>query len=245
MKILFLLGDYGKKSVERQLAEVAEELIGKDAEIVWHEENTPLANYRELDGVWIFTHEEDGGCPEELTNLIKEGVTALEDVPITFSGIGGKDGAMNALTELLELLQSMDCRVMDEEDPVVTQIPLRSARFDIDRDERMDLFWQVDAFIKYCGMDDSESRKIAFESVVNNYFKLMKYLSPNGERPTELAFEDAEIVTDVGRFDCVNLGEAPAEISELHYEIEALTADYEIEEEEILSALLEKILREW
>ena len=243
MKILFLLGDCGEKSLERQLAEVVEEMIGKDAEIVWYDPAQGLPAFKALDGIWIFTHEEDGGCPETLTAFLGEAGSRLDDIPLTFTGIGGKDGAMNAVTELSELLEAREARVMNEGEFVC--IPLRSARLDLDQDERMDLFWHVDAFLKYCGMDDSDSRKIAFETVVSHYFKLMKHLSADGRKPTELAFDGADIVTDVGRFVFSDLTDAPEELEDLTYEIGTLTEDYEMEEDEILSALLEKILIEW
>ena len=241
LKILFLLGDYAPRSIERQLAEVTEKIIGKDARIVWYDPAKKLASYGRPGGVWIFTHEEDGGCPEELLKFIDGARRFLDDIPVTFSGIGGKDGAMNALTELNDLLEEMDARVDND---ATVSIPLRGTKFEPDRDERMDIFWQVDEFVKYCGMDDSESRKIAFDRVVENYFTLLKHLSP--EKPKRIEIDYPELVTDVGKFDCANLGEdAPDELKELHYEIDALTADYEIEAEELLPELLDTIAREW
>lgn len=243
MKILFILGDNAERSIERQLAKVTEELIGKDARVVWYNPEKKLSSYGRPSGVWIFTHEEDGGCPEELLELISDARRFLDDIPVTYSGIGGKDGAMNALTEIGELLEKMHARVDND---AVVSIPLRGTRFEPDRDERMDIFWQVDEFVKYCGMDDSESRKIAFKRVIENYFALLKHFSPDDEKPTEIDLDYPEIATDVGRFNCEDLGEdAPDEIRELDNEIEALTDDYEFEAEELLPALLEKVAKEW
>ena len=218
-------------------------MIGNDAEVVWYDPALPQRELR-ADGVWIFTHEEDGGCPEALMTLLKDHFSAFQDIPAVASGIGGKEGGMNAVTEISEYFEQHGGRFMEESEPLC--VPLKTARFELEPEEKMDLFFLVDGFLKYCGMDDSESRKIAFETVVNDYFKLMKFLSPAGSKPTELAFEGFDTVhTDVGTFDCSLPGDAPPEIGELHYEIETLVADYEIEEGEIVSALLEKILREW
>ena len=243
MKILFLLGDYSKRAPERQLAAEAEKLIGKDAEIVWHGPGLPLPDALETDGIWIFTHEEDGGCPEELMALLAENFTRFEDIPVLASGIGGKDGGMNAVTEIAEFFAAHGGRFYEESEPLC--IPLRTAHCELGPEEKMDLFFLVDGFLKYCGMDDSESRKIAFDTVLNDYFKLMKYFSPAGPMPTELAFDGDTLRTDAGDFDCTATGDAPPEIRDLHYEIDALKSDYEIDDEEILSALLQKILREW
>ncbi len=243
MNILFLLGDNADRSIERQLAKVTEGLIGKDARVTWYSPERRLSSYGRPSGVWIFTHDEDGGCPEELLKLIAGARRFLDDVPVTFSGIGGKDGAMNALTEIDELLEKMHARV--DSDAVVS-IPLRGTRFEPDSDERMDIFWQVDEFVKYCGMDDSESRKIAFKQVVENYFDLLKYYLADGDKPTDIFIEYPTLVTDMGRFDCEELpDDAPDELTELHYEIESLTEEYEFEVEELLPALLDKVAREW
>ena len=226
MDILFILGDNSPRSIERQLAKVAGELA-----------------YGRPSGVWIFTHEEDGGCPEELLRLIGSARRFLDDVPVTYSGIGGKDGAMNALTEIGELLEKMHARVDSD---AVASIPLRGSRFDPDSDERMEIFWQADEFVKYCGMDDSESRKIAFRRVVKNYFDILKYLVPEGEKPTDIEIAYPYLRTDVGTFNCEELGDDPPDdLDELHYDIESLTEEYELEEEELLPALLESVAKEW
>lgn len=244
MKILFLLGDPDKKSPERKLAGEAEKLIGKDAEIVWYDPALPFPCMLEFDGIWIFTHDEEGGCPEALMALIEQNFAAFEDIPAVVSGVGGKDGGMNAATEIADYFTSHGGRLYEDSEPFF--VPTRTAHFELEPEEKMDLFFLVDGFLKYCGMDDSESRKIAFEKVVEDYFKLMKHLSRGGPKPTELAFDGDALKTDVGDFDCSVQGDGlPSEIKDLPFEIDALKSDYEIEDEEICSALLEKILREW
>lgn len=243
MKLLFLLGDSGKNSLERKFAEETEKLIGKDARVVYHDPAHPLPPPSGIDGVWIFTHEEDGGCPEALLTLLEEGFSPFEDVPVVASGVGGKEGGMNAVAEIADCVKERGGRLFEDSEPLC--VPLRTARFELGPEERMDLFFLVDEFLKYCGMDDSESRKIAFGTVVGDYFKLLKYLSPSGPKPTELRFEDGLLKTDAGDFDFSLADDAPPALGELCAEIKTLREDYEIEDEEILSALLEKILREW
>ena len=243
MKILFLLGG-GETSPEKKLAEETGKLIGKDADVEFYDGSVPVSALPEPDGIWIFTHEEDGRCPSALMDDIRDFFPRLTDVPVIASGIGGKDGAMNAVAEIADFIIEFDGRYMTDSEPLC--IPLRTARFDeLEPEERMDLFFLVDSFLKYCGMDDSESRKIAFGTVVNNYFRIMKYLSPDGPKPTDVRLCGTVIETDVGPFDCTLSEDAPAELSELRYETETLISDFEIDASEIRSALLEKILREW
>ena len=217
-------------------------MIGNDAEVVWYDPALPQRELR-ADGVWIFTHEEDGGCPEALMTLLKDHFSAFQDVPAVASGIGGKEGGMNAAYEIAEFFEEHGGRFMTESEPLC--VPMKTARFELTPEERMDLFFLADSFLKYCGMDDSESRSIAFETVVGDYFKLMKAVAPQAERPTEIAIEGGLVKTDAGDFDCAASDGLPPELRDLPYEISSLTEDYEIEESEIASALLEKILREW
>lgn len=242
MKIVFLLGD--DDGPERRLAEETKKMIGKDAEIVWYDPARPFPSPQEADGVWIFTHEEGGGCPESLMTTIENHFSSMEDMPAVATGIGGKEGGMNAVSEIAEYFEKHGGRFFTDSEPLC--IPLRTARFELGPEERMDLFFLVDGFLKYCGMDDSESRKIAFDTVINDYFRLMKFLSPAGPRPTRLAIDGDTIETDAGTFDCAPSGEdVPPEIGDLHYEIGTLVSDYEIEPDEIAAALLNKLEKEW
>lgn len=239
MKLLFLLGDAAKNSPERRLAAEAEKLIGKDAEVLYFTHSFP----RSFDGVWIFTHEEGGGCPEALMNVLEENFPRLKEIPVLVSGIGGKEGGMNAVSEILAYFEEHEGRAMTEPEPLC--IPMRSTRFELEAEERMELFFLVDEFIKYCGMDESESRKIAFETVVKDYFRLMKYLAADEKTPTLYAIEGSLVKTDLGDFDCALPFDASADLRELRFEIDSLVSDYEIEAEELLPALSEKLKRDW
>lgn len=240
MKILFLLGD--DNAPERKLAEETQKLIGKDATVVWHNASSPMPE-GDFDGVWIFTHEKEGGCPPELMQFAEQNFERLKDIPTLASGVGGKEGGMNAVTEISDYFIEHGGRYMEDSEPLC--IPLRTARFELEGEERMELFFLVDEFLTYCGMDDSESRRIAFGKVVSDYFSLMKYLSPTGPKPTVRQIGEEGVVTDVGNFDCALPQNAPPELRELPFEIDALVSDYEIGEDELLPALQEKIEREW
>ena len=73
----------------------------------------------------------------------------------------------------------------------------------------------------------------------------MKYTSKDNRKPTSLEIDYPNIVTDVGTFDFLSLRDLPANLQELHYEIDALTSDHGFEHEEIKEALLETINQKW
>lgn len=238
MKILFLLGDESEKSAERQLAEAVQKQIGREAQVIWYD-GAPLRTYGEIDGVWFFAHDERGGCPDCLMNFLEKNFSAIEDIPAVASGVGGKDGGMNAVTEIADYITEHGGRFHGDSEPLC--IPMRSTRLDL-HGQRMELLFLVDSFLKYCGMEDSDSRKIGFDTVVDDLFKLLKFYL--GEKPEKIAFgEHEELVTDVGTVDWRNC-EAP-ELRELPHEIDTLIEDYEIEQEEILPALRAKVKTDW
>ncbi len=141
MKIAILLGDDHPRSPEAQLAELALEMIGRDAEAYCFLPSSPLPA---ADGVWIFTHEEDGGCPPQLLDAVKENFSLLARVPVAIAGVGGKDGGMNAVTELSEFFEEQG-KTLAGEEPFC--LPLRAQKVTLDAEERMDLFWHVDEFL--------------------------------------------------------------------------------------------------
>lgn len=221
MKILFVIGD-SDKSPDRQLADAARKLIGKDAEIILFD-GSPLRTYGEIDGVWFFVHDERGGCPESILNFLEKNFSAIEDIPTLASGVGGKEGGMNAVTEIEEFIEERDGRYHSDVDPLC--IPLRSKKLDLESDEKLDLLFLVDSFLKYCGLDESDSRKIGLQKVADDYFELVK----------DRAFETLSMKDGKLCLDGVPLEKTP--------EIEELTEDYELEEEEILSSLQKKLHR--
>lgn len=239
MTILFLIGDANEKSPDRQLSDAVRKLIGNDAQVIEYD-GAPLRTLGTIDGLWIFAHDERGGCPETVMNFLTKNFSAIEDLPTVASGAGGKDGGMNAVTEIAEYVTEHGGRYHEDGEPLC--IPMRSARFDPDPGQRMELRFLVDSFLKYCGMDESDSRRIGLETVIEDYFKILK--SRSAERPERISFgERGEIVTDAGAFDWRD--DLSPELRDLRYEIDELTEDYEIEADEILSALREKVKTDW
>lgn len=143
MKIAFVLGDDDPRSPVAGLADLAKEIVGKDAEVSFLSPAAPLA---EADGVWLFTNEEDGGCPPGLRAFLEANAEALAHIPVTVSGVGGKDGAMNAVTEISEFLSAHGCALAEKE-PFL--LPQRAQRLSLDAEERMDFFWHVDEFLTF------------------------------------------------------------------------------------------------
>ena len=88
-------------------------------------------------------------------------------------------------------------------------------------------------------------RMDALDRITQNYLKLMKYLSKDNRKPTSLEIDYPNVVTDVGTFDFLSMRNLPASLQELHYEIDALTADHGFEQEEIEAALIKTINQNW
>lgn len=241
MRILFVLSDETPSGYVKKFAETAQKRIGREAEVLYYN-GAPIRTLGELDGLWIFTHEERGGCPESISDFLENNFSAIQDIPSVATGVGGKEGAMNAVTEIYDFFETHEGRMLQGSEPLC--IPLRSTRFDLDHDEKMELVFLVDSFLKYCGMDESDSRKIGFETVVNDYYKLLKYFTD--KKPDFLGLNEARINADGETFDLENLpDDAPAAVRDMKSEIEDLSETYEIDEDEILPALKEKVLREW
>lgn len=241
MRILFVLSDGSPSGYVKKFAEAAQKRIGKEAEVVYYS-GEAIRTLGEIDGVWIFTHEERGGCPENISEFLENNFSALQDIPSVAAGIGGKEGAMNAVTEIYEFFETHDGRILQNSEPFC--VPLRSARFDLDHDEKMELIFLVDSFLKYCGMDESDSRKICFETVVNDYFKILKLIT--AEKPELLELTNERLTADGVTLDLENLPDgAPSELLDMKSEIEELCESYELDEEEILPALKEKIQKSW
>lgn len=240
MRILFLLSETDQRSPVRQLAEAAQKRVGREAEIVWYD-GSKIRTLGEIDGLWIFTHEEYGNCPENVMTFLENNFSAIEDVPSVATGVGGKEGARNAVSEIGEFFETHGGRFLTASEPLC--IPLRTLRLDLDHDEKMDLFFLVDSFLKYCGLDESDSRKIGFMTVVCDYFKILQYFTE--EKPNLISMKKGTLLTDRAEYNVSDLDGAPAEIKELRSEIQELTENYEIDEEEILPALKEKIHESW
>lgn len=177
MKILFVISDLWENSVERQLAEIIQELFDDEAETEILESlevsNLNIKSLQTADAIWILIHGQNGGCPKLFLDFIENIAVFINDKPCALSSIGGDDGGEKILQEFYEYLKKLKINVMLDE---VTCVPLRTERFECPKEYKWDLFWQKEAFIKFCLSDDNAAdREIALTTIANNYVALAKF----------------------------------------------------------------------
>ena len=143
-KILFIIGSLRAKSFNRQVANVAREMIGNRAEVqeldysdlpllnqdIEQPEPAVVARIRkeiaEVDGLWIFTPEYNMSYPGHLKNLLDwmsrpvkpmdyGTPTCINGKPVAISGAGGKAATVNCRAKLTELLSFMKAEVLPEQ----------------------------------------------------------------------------------------------------------------------------------
>ena len=137
-RILMIIGSLRKESFQRQLAQLAQEMLGERAEVAFldytqvHFFNQdmefpvplPVAQVREAvsraDGVWLFVPEYNHSLPGVLKNLLdwlsrpnQPGeATCLFGKPVTFSGAGGAAGTACVQDHLMMLLSVLGMKMM-------------------------------------------------------------------------------------------------------------------------------------
>ena len=143
-RILFIIGSLRVKSFNRQVAQVAKELIGNRAEVQELDySDLPLLNQdieqpelevvarirkavTEADGLWIFTPEYNMSYPGHLKNLLDwlsrpvkfmdyGTPTCINGKRVAISGAGGKAATANCRAKLTELLTFMKADVLTEQ----------------------------------------------------------------------------------------------------------------------------------
>ena len=143
-KILFIIGSLRAKSFNRQVANVAKELIGNRAEVqeldysdlpllnqdIEQPEPAVVARIRkavsEADGLWIFTPEYNMSYPGHLKNLLDwmsrpvkpmdyGTPTCINGKRVAISGAGGKAATADCRKKLTELLSFMKAEVLPEQ----------------------------------------------------------------------------------------------------------------------------------
>ncbi|MBO4840208.1 MAG: NAD(P)H-dependent oxidoreductase [Bacteroidaceae bacterium] len=143
-KILFIIGSLRAKSFNRQVANVAKEIIGNRAEVqeldysdlpllnqdIEQPEPEVVARVRkqiaEADGLWIFTPEYNMSYPGHLKNLLDwmsrpvkfmdyGTPTCINGKRVAISGAGGKAATANCRAKLTELLSFMKADVLTEQ----------------------------------------------------------------------------------------------------------------------------------
>ena len=143
-KILFIIGSLRAKSFNRQVANVAKEMIGNRAEIqeldysdlpllnqdIEQPEPASMARIRktiaEADGLWIFTPEYNMSYPGHLKNLLDwmsrpvkpmdyGTPTCINGKRVAISGAGGKAATASCRAKLTELLTFIKAEVLPEQ----------------------------------------------------------------------------------------------------------------------------------
>ena len=143
-KILFIIGSLRAKSFNRQMANVAKEMIGNHAEVqeldysdlplmnqdIEQPEPSVVARIREAvaeaDGLWIFTPEYNMSYPGHLKNLLDwmsrpvkpmdyGTPTCINGKRVAISGAGGKAATASCRAKLTELLTFIKAEVLPEQ----------------------------------------------------------------------------------------------------------------------------------
>lgn len=143
-KILFIIGSLRAKSFNRQVADVAKEIIGNRAEVQeLNYSDLPLINQdieqpepaaaarirkavAEADGLWIFTPEYNLSYPGHLKNLIDwlsrpvkpmdyETPTCINGKRVALSGAGGRFATAKCREKLTELLSFIKADVLPKQ----------------------------------------------------------------------------------------------------------------------------------
>ena len=143
-KILFIIGSLRAKSFNRQVANVAKEIIGNRAKVQELDYcNLPMLNQdieqpepevvarirkaiSEADALWIFTPEYNMSYPGHLKNLLDwmsrpvipmdyGTPTCINGKRVAISGAGGKSATANCRAKLTELLSFMKADVLPEQ----------------------------------------------------------------------------------------------------------------------------------
>ena len=142
--ILFIIGSLRTKSFNRQLANMAKEIIGDRAEIseldysdlplmnqdLEQSELAAVARIRkaigEADALWVFTPEYNFSYPGHIKNLFDwlsrpvkpmdyDTPTCINGKPVAISGAGGKAATANCRAKLTELLSFIKAEVLSEQ----------------------------------------------------------------------------------------------------------------------------------
>lgn len=177
-KILFVIGSLRAKSFNRQLANMAKEIIGDRAEVseldysdlpllnqdIEQPEPAPVARIRktvsEADALWIFTPEYNFSYPGHLKNLLDwlsrpvipldyDTPTCINGKRIAVSGAGGRVATANCRAKLTELLTFIKADVLPEQTGVI--VPAEAWGTDIltlTDEQRTQLVAEAEALLK-------------------------------------------------------------------------------------------------
>ena len=177
-KILFIIGSLRAKSFNRQLANMAKEIISSRAEVseldysdlpllnqdIEQPEPAPVSRIRkavsEADALWIFTPEYNFSYPGHLKNLLDwlsrpvipldyDTPTCINGKRIAISGAGGRVATANCRSKLTELLTFIKADVLPEQTGVI--VPAEAWGTDIltlTDEQRAQLLAEAEALLK-------------------------------------------------------------------------------------------------
>ncbi len=176
-KILFVIGSLRTKSFNRQLADMAKEMIGNRAEVseldyrdlpllnqdIEQPEPSAVARIRkavdEADALWIFTPEYNFSYPGHLKNLLDwlsrpvkpmdyATPTCINGKQVAISGAGGKAATANCRAKLTELLTFIKADVLAGQTGIA--VPAEAWATDVlilDDEQKAQLRKQVEAMV--------------------------------------------------------------------------------------------------
>ena len=176
-RVLMIVGSLPKKSFQRQLAQLAQEMLGERAEVAFLDyEQVPLfnqdmefptpssvANARkevsQADGVWLFVPEYNHSIPGVLKNLLDwlsrpngpGEATCLAGKPVTFSGAGGAAGTACAQDHLMMLLSVLGMKMMAVPRTAISLSPesFQSSCLSLTESQKNCLHKQAEAFLTF------------------------------------------------------------------------------------------------
>ena len=178
-KILFVVGSLREKSFNRQLAGIAEKMIGNSAEVTYLDySDVPLVNQdiefpapeavtrlrktvEESDGIWVFTPEYNFSYPGHVKNLFDwlsrpvvandyDTPTAINGKKVALSGAGGKMATAKCREKLTELLTFIKADVMEQQTGIVLNVEAwTEGRMILTEEQLANLQSQVDAFLAF------------------------------------------------------------------------------------------------
>jgi len=186
-KIMFINGSLKAKSTNQMLAGIVKELIGDRAEVFeldYHE--VPLMNpdiefptpdavqkardlMNEADGVWIFFPEYNHSYPGVLKNLldwlsrpVEKGAPrtscVTSQVPVTFSSVSGKGGAVKAFEKMFDLMEKIHMNAMTEPLAAFSEPAMEDGKLALTDEQTELLKAQTEAFLAFIGSQTDRAK---------------------------------------------------------------------------------------
>ena len=188
MKILFVIGSLKKKSTNRMLAEIVEGIIADRAKVSYLEyTDLPMINpdiefpvpesvqrVREevvsADGVWMFFPEYNHSYPGVLKNMLDwisrpiakdapRTSSVSSGVPVTYSSISGKGGAVKAFEKMADLMEKIHMKEMPGEKLALSEPEIKGETIILTPEERAVLNRQTEAFLNW--IQETENRPLS------------------------------------------------------------------------------------